>query len=84
MFFLCVLKDLRNYSFKQLFKFFNEKYLTLPNKSGFKPSDSPKNELLSLTHDIYKIFDCSYKVRSVLLDILKAFDKGWNMLSYLN
>ena len=36
------------------------------------------NQLLSITHDIYKAFDCSYEVRGAFLDISKAFDKVWH------
>ena len=33
---------------------------------------------MSITHDIYKSFDCGYELRGVFLDILKAFDKVWD------
>ena len=33
---------------------------------------------MSITHDNYKSFDCGYEVRSVFLDISKAFDKVWH------
>ena len=33
---------------------------------------------MSITHDIYKSFDCGYEVRSIFLDISKAFDKVWH------
>ena len=33
---------------------------------------------MSITHDIYKSFDCGYEVRGVFLDISKAFDKVWH------
>ena len=33
------------------------------------------NQLLSITHDIYKSFYDSFEVKGVLLDISKAFDK---------
>ena len=35
------------------------------------------NQLLSITHEIYKSFDKDFEVRGVLLDISKAFDKVW-------
>ena len=49
-----------------------------PNESGSRPSDSCINRLLAITHEIFESFDCnSYlEVRSVFLDISKAFDKG--------
>ena len=61
-----------------MFKFFIEDDLILPNQSGFKPGDSCINQLLSITHDIYKSFDCGYEVRGVFLDISKAFNKVWH------
>lgn len=47
------------------------------NQSGFKPRDSCFNQLLSITHDIYKSSDVGLKVRAVFLDISKAFDEVW-------
>ena len=47
-------------------------------KSSFKPGDSCINQLLSITHEIYKSFDDGPEVRSVFLDISKAFDKVWH------
>ena len=46
-------------------------------KTGFRPSDSCINQLLAITHQIFKPFDCNppLEVRSVFLDISKAFDK---------
>ena len=32
---------------------------------------------MSITHEVYKSFDEDHKVRSVFLDISKAFDKVW-------
>ena len=61
--------------FNEMFKFFIENDLISPNQSGFKPGDSCINQLLSITHDIYKSFVCSYELRGVFLDISKAFDK---------
>ena len=51
-----------------------------PNQSGFRPSDSCVNQLIAITHEILKAFDCnpSLEVRSVFLDISKAFDKVWH------
>ena len=48
------------------------------NQSGFKPGDSCINQLLSITHNIYKSFDDGYEVRRAFLDISKAFDKVWH------
>ena len=52
--------------------------LISPNQSGFQPGDSCINQLLSITHEIYNSFDEGLEVRSVFLDISKAFDKVWH------
>ena len=50
------------------------------NQSGFHPSNSCVNQLHSITHKIFETFDCNptLEVRSVFLDISKAFDKVWH------
>ena len=50
------------------------------NQSGFRPGDSTINQLISITHTIFKAFDCNppLDVRSVYLDISKAFDRVWH------
>ena len=58
-----------------MFKFFNENNLISPKQSGFKPGDSCINQLISITHEIYEALDAGSEVRSVFLDISKAFDK---------
>ena len=56
-----------------------ERFLN-PNQTGFRPSDSCVNQLLAITHEIFEAFDCNspLQVRSVFLDISKAFDKVWH------
>ena len=61
-----------------MFKFFIENELISPNQSGFKPGDSCINQLLAITHEIYKSFDDEFEGRGVFLDISKAFDKVWH------
>ena len=61
-----------------LFEFFIANELISSNQSGFKPGNSCINQLLSVTHEIYKSFDDGCKVRGVFLDISKAFDKVWH------
>ena len=70
----------RNYHF-----LLNEKPLN-PNQSGFRPSNSCINQLLAITHEIFESFDCdpSLAVRSVFLDISKAFDKVWHKVYFIN
>ena len=65
--------------FNRVYKFLLEERLLNPSQSGFRPSDSCINQLLAITHEIFEAFDCSppLEVRSVFLDISKAFDKVW-------
>ena len=66
--------------FNSLFNYFIPNKLFTECQSGFIPGDSCVAQLLSITHEIYKSFDCnpSYHVRRTFLDILKAFDKAWH------
>ena len=66
--------------FDRLYNFFLQEELLNPNQSGFRTSDSCVNQLIAITHEIFKAFDCnpSLEVRSVFLDISKAFDKVWH------
>ena len=66
--------------FNQLYSFFNDNHLITKNQSGFRAGDSTTNQLIELVNEIQKSFDdrCSFEVRSVFLDISKAFDKVWH------
>ena len=66
--------------FDRLYNFLSQEKLLNPNQSGFRPSDSCVNQLIAITHEIFEAFDCnpSLEVRSVFLDISKAFDKVWH------
>ena len=50
------------------------------NQTGFCPGDSPTNQLLYFLDEIHQTFDStkSLEVRTVFLDISKAFDKAWH------
>ena len=52
--------------------------LVTPNQSGFKPGDYCINQLLSITHEIFQLFDEGVEVKSVFVDISHAFDKVWH------
>ena len=54
--------------------------LLTDKQSGFRPGDSTVNQLISITHQIYKAFDevPSKETRAVFLDLLKAFDRVWH------
>ena len=49
-------------------------------QSSFRPNDSCINQLISITHNIYRAFNAnpSLEVRGVFLDLSKAFDKVWH------
>ena len=55
--------------------FLTKNNLISPNQSGYRPGDCCVNQLLAITHKIYKSFNEGFEVRGVFLDISKAFDK---------
>ena len=71
---ICV-KIFKHLIYNNLLEFFIENNLISSNQAGFKPSDSCINQLLSITHEIYKSFDEGCEVRGVFLNISSAFDK---------
>ena len=66
--------------YNSLFKHFKTNDLLVKCQSGFLPGDSCVSQLLCITHEIYKSFDCnpSHETRGVFLDISKAFDRVWH------
>ena len=61
-----------------MFDYFSVNKLFSKNQCGFEPGDSCINQLLSITNEIFAPFDNGLEVRSVFLDISKAFDKVWH------
>ena len=51
--------------YNEMFTFFTENNLISPNQSGFRPGDSCVNQLLAITHKIYKSFDEVFKLEGV-------------------
>ena len=73
-------KILEKLIFNQLYSFLSTNNLITKNQSGFRSGDSTTNKLLTLVNEIHESFDnrnC-LEVRSVFLDISKAFDKVWH------
>ena len=71
-------KDLfERLTFNSPFKYMDENELFDPNQLGFHPFDSCVNQLQSINHEIFSNFDCDppTDIRTVFLDISKAFDK---------
>ena len=62
--------------YNELYTFFTDNDLIFPNQSVFRPNDSCVNQLIVITHKIYKTFDNGLEVRGVFLDISKDLDKG--------
>ena len=54
--------------------------LITKNQSGFRPADSTTSQLIYLLDEIHQAFDStnSFAVRTVVIDISKAFDKVWH------
>ena len=66
--------------FNKIYHFLLEERLLNPYQSGFRPSESCLNQLLAITHEIFQTIGCNppLQVRSVFLDISKAFGKMWH------
>lgn len=60
-----------------MFEFLMDNDLISQYQLGVQPGDSCGNQLLSITHDIYKSLDVGLELRAVFLDTSKAFDKMW-------
>ena len=52
--------------------------LLTKNQSGFRPGDSVTNQLIFLVDKMHSSLDIKLEVRSVFLDMSKAFDKVWH------
>ena len=66
--------------FNEIYSFLDREKLLNTKQSSFRPFDSCVNQLLTITHEIFSAYDCnpSLEVRSIFLDISKAFDKVWH------
>ena len=63
--------------------FVAENNLISPNESELRLGGCCVNQLIAIPHEIHKSFDEEFKVREILLDISKAFDKVWHEGSLL-
>ena len=73
-------KNFEKVIFDSIFNFMIQNNLMNSCQSGFRPNDSCINQLISVTHNIYRSFDAnpSLEVQGVFLDLSKAFDKVWH------
>ena len=60
-----------------IYEFIDKNNFFISNQSGFRPNDSCMRQLIAITHNIFGAFDAnpSLEVRSVFLDLSKAFDR---------
>ena len=59
-------------------KFFIEHALISSSQLGFTPEDFWINQLLTITHEICKLFQEGFEVSGVFLDISEVFDNVWH------
>ena len=73
-------KMLEKLIFDTLYHHLETNNILNPNHSGFRPGDSAVNQLISITNSTFQAFDCNptLDVRSVYLDMSKAFDRVWH------
>ena len=73
-------KILEKLIYDSLYSYLIKEMLLNPYQSEFLPGDSTINQLLSITHSVFEAFDCNptLEVRSVYLDISKAFYRVWH------
>ena len=71
-------KLLEKIVFDHVYHHLNTHNLLSKNQSGFRPGDSTRYQLISITSDIYKSFESFDETRAIFLDISKAFDKVWH------
>ena len=66
--------------FDRIYKHLTEHDLITSEQSGFRSGDLAINQLLSVTHMIYRAFEeiPSRETRAVFLDLSKAFDRVWH------
>ena len=66
--------------YSSIYEFLDKNSLLSPKQSGSRPGDSTINQLIAITHEIFSAFNCNppLDVRSVYLDISKAFDRVWH------
>ena len=63
--------------YNNMLKYFFDNKVISPKQSGLRPGDSYVNQLLSVSHETSTSFNNGLEVRTVHLDISKAFEKVW-------
>ena len=65
-------------AFFYLFNFLNMTCFFYKFQSGFRPWDSTLMQLVNIVHEIYEALEEGSEMRTVFLDISKAFDRVWH------
>ena len=65
-----------------MFSFLENNFITRM-QSRLKPGESCINQLLSITHEIYKSFDDRFQIRNVFSDMSEAFRYVWHQGSHI-
>ena len=71
-------KIFENIIFLKMYNHFTSNNIITKNQSGFRPNDSVTNQLICLVDSIHSSLDINLDVRSIFLDMSKAFDKVWH------
>ena len=77
-FFPCLQNSLKGVCFQICITTLSQIYLITKNQSGIRPGDSVTNQLIFLVDKMHSSLDINLEVRSVFLDMSKAFDKVWH------
>ena len=64
--------------YKHVYNHFTEHSLLSDKQSGYRQSHSTEQQLLYLTHNLYKSLDSGHDFTAIYLDISKYFDKIWH------
>ena len=70
---LFVAKFLKKIIFNSHFKYLEDNKLLTCNKSGFRPGDSCVHQLLSITHEIYKLLDAIPSLEEIFFGHIERF-----------
>ena len=71
-------KSLKGFYFQICITTLSQITFSLKINSGFRPGDSVTNQLIFLVDKMHSSLDINLEVRSVFLDMSKAFDKVWH------
>ena len=73
----CMPKIIEKIMYKSLYEYCVSHGLYINENSWYKRNDSTSNQLLAITHSIYKSLDSGKDVCAIFLGVSKASDKVW-------